>query len=103
MAAKKKTSAAENGTGGRAKQIGRYIVADPKICHGALTFRGTRIFVSQVLDMVAQEIPWDRIIWEWRGSVPREAIAEAVYLARGALLKGTPEDEVAVERSRKAS
>ena len=27
------------------KQIGRYIVAEPKICHGKLTFRGTRIMV----------------------------------------------------------
>ena len=29
-----------------AKLLGRYIVADPKICHGKPTFRGTRIFVE---------------------------------------------------------
>ncbi|HIE29634.1 TPA: DUF433 domain-containing protein [Candidatus Poribacteria bacterium] len=26
-------------------EFGKYIVADPNICHGALTFKGTRIFV----------------------------------------------------------
>jgi uncharacterized protein (DUF433 family) len=35
------------------KLIGRYIVADPAICHGKPTFRGTRIMVFQVLEMVA--------------------------------------------------
>ena len=63
------------------KEIGKYIIADPKICHGALTFRGTRIMVSIVLEQVAQGLDWDRIIWEWDGKVPREAIAEAVRLA----------------------
>ena len=36
------------------KLMGRHIVADPTICHGKPTFRGTRIMVWQVLDMVAQ-------------------------------------------------
>ena len=63
------------------KELGKYIVADPKICHGAPTFRGTRILVSIVLEQVAQDVDWDRIVWEWDGKVPREAIAEAVRLA----------------------
>ena len=28
------------------KLIGRYIVSDPRICHGKPMFRGTRILVS---------------------------------------------------------
>ncbi len=35
-----------------AKLLGRYVVADPKICHGQPTFRGTRIFVEDVLEQV---------------------------------------------------
>jgi hypothetical protein len=31
------------------KELGQYIVADPEICHGQLTFKGTRILVSDVL------------------------------------------------------
>ena len=70
----------------KVKQIGRYIVADPKICHGKLTFRGTRIFVSDVLEQVEAGEDWDTIIRQWHGSVTPEAIAEALRFARQALL-----------------
>jgi uncharacterized protein (DUF433 family) len=64
------------------REIGRYIVADPRVCHGRLTFRGTRIFVSDVLAQVDRGLPWRAIVEEWEGRVPEEAIAEAVRLAR---------------------
>ncbi len=66
------------------KLIGRYIVADPKICHGQPTFRGTRIFVSDVLDQVASGMAWETIIEEWHNNLTREAIAEAIQLANRA-------------------
>lgn len=69
------------------KIVGRYIVTDPKICHGKPTFRGTRIMVSQVLDQVARGMAWETIEEEWRGKVPREAIAEAVRLANQAFVE----------------
>lgn len=69
------------------KQLGRYIVADPKICHGKPTFRGTRIMVADVLEQVANGLAWETIIEQWRGSIGNEAIAEAVSLARLALLE----------------
>ena len=47
------------------KLIGRYIVTDPNICHGKPTFRGTRIFVSDVLEQVASGMAWETIIEEW--------------------------------------
>jgi uncharacterized protein (DUF433 family) len=68
------------------KQYGRYIVADPEICHGKLTFVGTRIFVSDVVEMVAQGMDWDKIIWECHGSIMKEAIVEAVELNPEALM-----------------
>jgi uncharacterized protein (DUF433 family) len=68
------------------KVYGRYIVADPRVCHGKLTFRGTRIFVADVLDEVAQGLMWETISAHWSGKVSEEAIAEAVRLAREALL-----------------
>lgn len=61
--------------------IGRFIVADPAICHGQPTFRGTRILVSDVLDLVAAGTAWETIVEEWRGGVPLDAISEAVRLA----------------------
>ncbi len=60
---------------------GRYIVSDPRICHGKPTFRGKRIMVSHVLEQVAAGMAWETIAGEWRGDVPKEAIAEAVRLS----------------------
>jgi len=68
------------------RTLGRYIVADPAICHGALTFCGTRIFVADVLDQVAKGMAWEDIVRAWRGAVSKEAIAEAVRLAREAFI-----------------
>ncbi len=61
--------------------LGRYIVADPRICHGKPTFRGTRIMVWQVLEQVASGMAWESIVEEWERKVPADAIAEAVKLA----------------------
>lgn len=72
-------------------QLGRYVVADPGICHGKPTFRGTRIMVADVLEQVADGLAWETIVEEWRGRISREAIAEAVSLARQAFLTQTSE------------
>jgi uncharacterized protein (DUF433 family) len=63
------------------KLLGRYIVADPAICHGKPTFIGTRVMVWQVLKQVARGMPWDEITREWSGTVCKEAIAEALEIA----------------------
>jgi len=73
------------------KLLGRYIVADPAICHGKPTFRGTRIFVSDVLQMVAEGLAWETIIEQWHNSITEEAIAEAVKLSSEAFLKHADE------------
>jgi len=64
------------------KNLGRYIVADPEVCHGKPTFKGTRILVEQVLGQGGKVLSWDAIIDEWRGDISMDAIAEAVELAR---------------------
>jgi uncharacterized protein (DUF433 family) len=69
--------------------LGKYIVADPAVCHGKPTFKGTRVMVHQVLEQVAHGTPWERIVWSWRGKVPIEAITEAIELASGHFEKMT--------------
>ena len=69
-----------NGHGLRV-ELGNHIVADPKICHGKPTFKGTRIMVYQVLEQVAFGTPWERIVWSWRGKVTMDAITEAIQVA----------------------
>jgi uncharacterized protein (DUF433 family) len=71
------------------KELGRYVVADPEICGGQLTFNGTRIFVKDALAMLAKGYDWDRICSEFDGRLSREAIAEAIALASNALIKKT--------------
>jgi hypothetical protein len=68
-------------------ELGQHIVADPEICHGQPTFKGTRIMVWQVLEDVAEGRSWDFICnRRWGGRIPLAAVAEAVRLAREAWL-----------------
>ena len=67
--------------------LGRWIVADPAICHGKPTFRNTRIMVWQVLEMVASGMAWETIVEQWDGKVTKDAIAEAVQLANRSFLE----------------
>jgi uncharacterized protein (DUF433 family) len=68
-------------------EFGKYIVSDPNLCHGALTFKGTRIFVKDVIEMVSEGMDWDTIVDEWDGVINQEAIAEAVRLAGEAFVE----------------
>ncbi len=67
-------------------ELGRFIVADPKICHGKPTYKGTRIMVWQVLAMLERGESWDYVRNAWPGRVNDEAIAETIHLARTSLL-----------------
>ena len=64
------------------KTSGRYTVADPAICHGEPTFRGTRIRVADVLEQVESGMAYEAIIEEWRYEIDRDAIAESLLAWR---------------------
>jgi uncharacterized protein (DUF433 family) len=75
----------------RRVELGQYVVADPDICHGQPTFKGTRIMVWQVLDDLADGRSWEFICNKrWGGRIPLAAVAEAVRLARAAWLDKPP-------------
>ena len=76
--------------------LGRYIVADSAICHSKPTFRGTRIMVWQVLEMLVRGLDWETIIAECHQSITKDAIAEALKLSGEAFVKHS--DELVVER-----
>jgi uncharacterized protein (DUF433 family) len=76
------------------RELVQYIVADPEICHGQLTFKGTRILVKSVLYYIAQGKDWDWISTECFGRVNREAIAEAVELAARALTEKVAKEKL---------
>jgi uncharacterized protein (DUF433 family) len=62
-----------------------YITSDPKIMHGAVCFKGTRIPVSVVLDNLADGETPERILGQYPSLKPEHipaAIAYAADLAR---------------------
>src|SRR5215210_2398714 len=67
-------------------ELGRYIIADPAICHGKPTYKGTRIMVWQVLAMLERGESWQYIRDAWPGRISDEAIAETLRLARSSFL-----------------
>ena len=48
------------------RMLGRHIVADPAVCHGQPTFRGTRILVADVLEQVSTGMAGESISLEYR-------------------------------------
>jgi len=58
----------------------KWIVVDPRICHGKPVFRGTRVLVSDVLEMLAEGMSIDEILKEYP-QLNREMILEALALA----------------------
>jgi uncharacterized protein (DUF433 family) len=66
--------------------VGEYLVADPRVCHGKMTFRGTRVPVETILSYLAKghSLAYLRKSWP---EVRAEAIAEAVRLATELLVQ----------------
>ncbi len=62
-------------------ELGRHIVADPEICGGQPTFKGTRVMVWIVLEQLDRGLTWDEILREWPQKFPKAAIAEAIAIA----------------------
>ncbi len=67
-------------------QINKYIVADTEICHGKPTFKGTRVMVWQVLEMLQGGITIDDIL-EAFPSINRNHIKAALQYA-ASLMRG---------------
>jgi uncharacterized protein (DUF433 family) len=65
--------------------LGEYIVAAPGVCGGRPTFKYTRIEVEVVLDLLAAGESLERLVENFQGRVPREAIEEALKLAASLL------------------
>jgi uncharacterized protein (DUF433 family) len=65
-------------------EIGRHLVVDPEICHGQMTFKGTRIPVDTVLTFLAKGYSVDQLLRSWP-ELSHPAVEEAIYLASQAL------------------
>ena len=71
--------------------IGHYIVAAPGICGGRPTFKYTRLEVATILDLLAAGWSVERLVREYAQShLTAEAVAEAIRLAKEALVTSIP-------------
>ena len=59
-------------------EIGKYIVVDDEICHGKPTFKGTRIWVSDVIELLAAGLSIQEIIRDYYPSLNEDMIKEAL-------------------------
>jgi len=66
----------KNGRPSKRVALSQHIVADPLICHGKPTFKGTPIMVWQILDELAHGMTPAEIVKAWGGRLPRAAISE---------------------------
>ncbi len=64
----------------RTIEINEHIVANPEICHGKPTFKGTRIMIWQVLEMLAAGESAEDIL-ESYPSLTKEHIKAALRFA----------------------
>ncbi|MBN2251827.1 MAG: DUF433 domain-containing protein [Candidatus Altiarchaeota archaeon] len=62
-------------------EINQYIVADSRICHGQPTFKGTRIMVWQILDLLKGGVSVDEVIRDYFPQITREAVYAALDYA----------------------
>lgn len=67
--------------------INKFIVADPQICHGKPTFKGTRIMVWQILDMLKSGMS-EKEIFEDFPSINKNHIRSALDYASSLTKEG---------------
>ncbi|MBI2557705.1 DUF433 domain-containing protein [Candidatus Woesearchaeota archaeon] len=67
-------------------EINKYIVADSQICHGKPTFKGTRVMVWQILEMLEGNMTAEEIIEDFPSLTKahiKAALQYAADLTRG--------------------
>ena len=65
-------------------EVGKYLVVDPEVCHGQMTFKGTRVPVDTVLTFLAKGYSVDQMLRSWP-ELTRAAVEEAIHLASESL------------------
>ena len=63
-------------------EIGKHLAADTRVCRGRLIFKGTRILVSDVLEMAKAGYTPEAIARQYQGIVTEKGVREALTLTR---------------------
>lgn len=71
--------------------LGEYIVRAVGVCGGRPTFKYTRVEVEGILDRLAAGESVDNIVAGFNGRISREAILEAVNIAKRSFISSLPD------------
>jgi len=59
-------------------EVNKYIVIDKEICHGKPTFKGTRILVSDVIELLAAGLSIKEILTDYYPTLNEDMVKEAL-------------------------
>lgn len=59
----------------------QYLTSDPQICHGRLCAKGTRVFVTNILDSLAEGASREEILRSYPSLRPEHIDAAIAYAA----------------------
>ena len=68
-------------------EIGKHLAADPRICGGRLIFRGTRILVSDAVELNEAGYSFEAIAGQYRGAITPQAVREALTFIRRGIVR----------------
>lgn len=68
-------------------EIGKHLATDTRVCGGRLIFRGTRILVSDALELTRAGYTPEAVAEQYSGAITSEAVRDAVSLLRRGLVR----------------
>ncbi|HEU4390465.1 MAG TPA: DUF433 domain-containing protein [Blastocatellia bacterium] len=68
-------------------EIGKHLASDSRVCGGRLIFKGTRILVSDVLELSAAGYAAEEIARQYRGILSTNAVKEALTFTRRGIIR----------------
>jgi len=71
-------------------EIGRHLAADTRVCSGRLIFKGTRILVSDAIELTKAGYSPEAIARQYRGIITARGVREALALTRRGIVKEIP-------------
>jgi uncharacterized protein (DUF433 family) len=72
-------------------EIGKHLAVDTRVCGGRLIFKGSRILVSDAIELTEAGYTPEAVAKQYRGLITPEAVREAKSLLLRGFLKETPQ------------
>lgn len=74
-------------------EIGKYLAIDTRVCGGRVIFKGSRIMVSDTVELNQAGYTPDQIAYQYHNIITPEAIEEALLLVQQGLIREVEAEE----------